>query len=333
MYSTIASASFSKAFANKAVTVMMSVKKNKPLPYYVDIAVTGKCNCNCSHCSFIDKKTKEKELSFEEMRKLIQESLDLGVSSISFVGGEPLMRPDLPNLIKLVNPDLAVTSIFTNGWFLKEKALELKKAGLTSVKISIDSPFEKKHDEMRKMPGLFRRAIAGIKEANKLGLITSISCCITQKDIDSGDFERLILLAKNLNVKELFVFDAIPVGNYKHRTDLFEEGPIYISLKKIADKYNFNKKYQDYPAIFLYSYLKSPASLGCSGGVTYFYVDPYGKVFPCDFHNISYGNIKDRPLSVIWDEMAKKRGCSSNGCDMKRFSELNCPKKDNKKHL
>lgn len=331
MYSTIASPSFSPAFANKAATVILSVKQNKPLPYLVDIAVTGKCNCNCVHCSFTEKRKNEIELSTEEMKKLIRDSLDLGVSSIQFVGGEPLLRKDLPELIKSISRNLAITSVFTNGWFLKEKARELKSAGLTSVKVSIDSPHPNKHDEMRKMPGLFKRAIEGIIEAKKVGLVVSISCCITKSDVESGDFEKLIELGKKLNVNELFVFDAIPVGNYKHRTDLFEEGPIFEVLKKIADKYNFNKKYEKYPAIFLYSYLKSPASIGCAGGVTYFYADPYGKIFPCDFHSIPYGNIREKSLAEIWDEMTRRRVCSGIGCEMRKISFSSKNKK--KKHL
>ncbi len=90
-------------------------------------------------------------------------------SIINLVGGEPLMRQDLTEIISSVNKDLSTVILFTNGWFLEEKASELKKAGLDGVYISIDSSIENEHDRLRQRKGLFRKALAGLKKAKKIG--------------------------------------------------------------------------------------------------------------------------------------------------------------------
>jgi len=316
VYSTMSPPSLSPMFANKNATFIMSGLQNRALPHLMDIAVTGACNCNCEHCSFTTKRSKKVELKKEEIIKAIKDSIDLGISALNLVGGEPLMREDLHHIISSIDKNLAVISIFTNGWFLKEKARELKKAGLMAVKVSIDSPYPEVHDKLRKKSGLFNRAIGGLIEAKKQGLLTAISCCITKKDLLDGSFEKIIKLGKKIGVNEIIVFDAIPVGNFSHRSDLIADKPLLEDLIKITNRYNSR---EDYPGIFVYSYIRSPRSMGCSGGVSYFYIDSYGNVFPCDFHNKSYGNIKSKPLYAIWDVMSRERNCSSYcGCEMKK---------------
>ena len=238
MYSTASPMSLSPIFANKFVTFIMGVLQNRTLPHILDIALTDKCNCNCEHCSFSNKRKNNKELSTEEMKKVLKDSLDLGVTSINFVGGEPLLREDITEIIKSVDKDLAITSVVTNGWYLKEKINELKEASVTTIKVSIDSPYPEIHDKLRNKQGLFNRAVEGLIEAKKNGFITAISCCITKKDIQDGSFEKIIQLGKKLKVNEIIVFDALPVGNYAHRSDLLNDKPILESITKITDKYN-----------------------------------------------------------------------------------------------
>ena len=67
-----------------------------------------------------------------------------------------------------------------------------------------------------------------------------------------------------------------------------------------SKKYNADAKY---PGILVYAFTTSHRSIGCSCGVNYLYVTPYGDVCPCDFNHVIFGNIRKTPLYKIWDKM------------------------------
>ena len=88
----------------------------------MSFAVTDECNARCEHCSFYEgvEEPGRHVLTFDESVKLIADAQQLGVSVINFVGGEPLMRDDLPQLVEAVDKDLSTTLLFTNGWALED---------------------------------------------------------------------------------------------------------------------------------------------------------------------------------------------------------------------
>ena len=219
VYSSFLVPGLSKPLGNLIAMNLIKNMSGKPIPGIVNIGVTDKCNCKCKHCSFfgaMDKSKNKQPLSKEELKKVIDDCLDLGVTVINFVGGEPLINRDLPELVEHINKNKAVSSIFTNGWFLKEFAKPLKDAGLMQVNVSIDSIKSEVHDKFRGREGLFKRAIEGIKECQRVGLLTCISTTATQENLKNGEFEKMILFAKKMKVNELIVLDMMSAGMYSH---------------------------------------------------------------------------------------------------------------------
>ena len=286
----------------------------------VNISITDTCNAKCEHCSFFGAMDNlgGEVMGTEEFIKVINECQDFGVSSINFVGGEPLQNKDLGKLIKSIDKSKSISSFFTNGWYLKDRASELKDAGAMMAIVSLDSTDPDKHNEFRKLPGLFEKAVRGIKESQKVGMLTGISTTVTQNDLENGDFERMILFAKKMKVNELIVFDMLPVGMYSHRSDLSSRPIDKKLLFKIVDKYNARK---DFPGIFSYTRFKDPAVMGCSAGRNYFYITPYGDVCPCDFTANPVGNLSVESLSSLWFKLTTIRKSCGSGyvnelCDL-----------------
>jgi MoaA/NifB/PqqE/SkfB family radical SAM enzyme len=314
VYSSFLVPGLSKPLGNLVSQYLVKMMGEENFPGIMNIGVIDKCNCNCNHCSFkgsMDKESSKDLLTLEDFKKIIDQSLDLGATVINFVGGEPLLNKDLPKIIEYINKDKAVSSVFTNGWFLKNKAKELKKAGLMQVNVSLDFVTPKEHDDFRGIRGTFAKVIEGIKECQKVGLLTAISTTVTQEKLKNGEFEKMIFLAKKLKVNEVVVLDMMDSGMYSHMYS--KDKPINKKrLYEIVDKYN---KRKDFPGIFCYSRLRDV--FGCCAGRNYFYVSPFGNIHPCDFTSEIHGNIKKTPLKAIWKKLSIERkgvGCFKGSC-------------------
>lgn len=319
VYSLFTPALFSKPSANFIARMIYGNIQNRNLPNMMTYAVTDICDATCKHCSFfeaIEDKSK-KVLELSEGIDLIKQAQDLGVSLINFTGGEPLLKKDLPALIKSVDKNLSAVNIFTNGSLLKEKVKELKDAGLDGVYISIDFADPIKHDLFRKKEGLFEKAFEGIQLAKKLGLTTGISCTLTPESYMDGEMEKIIELAKKTGVHEVLLFDALPSGRFKGREDLVDNFDWVEEMIAKCEKYN---KDSSYPGVVAVGYVLSHKSTGCSCGTSYFYASPYGDIRSCDFNNCIYGSIREKPLYKIWNHLTNKKEFSSSkwgGCKVK----------------
>jgi len=324
VYSSFLIPGMSKPHANSLVQRFMSHLKNEPLPAMVNISVTDTCNAKCEHCSFFGAMNQpgRKVLSTNEMKDVIKNCQDFGLSIINFVGGEPLIRKDLPDLIQYIDKNRSVSSVFTNGWYLPERAYELKKAGTMLVNVSLDSTEPSVHDSFRRLPGLFEKAIEGIRTSRKHKLLTGISTTVTQQDLEQGNLERMIRLAHNEGVNELFVFDMMPVGMYSHRDDLKATPPERKLMYQIIDDHN---KKKDLPGIFCYTRFKDPSIMGCSAGRNYFYITPYGDVCPCDFTAKPVGNLTQTPIYNLWSKLVNQRrhcGFVNDLCNLDTRTEM-----------
>src|SRR5215510_14761628 len=107
-------------------------------------SVTDRCNLRCQYCMPEEEYTwlrRSELLTFEEIQRLVEVFTELGVDKVPLTGGEPLLRRDLPDLVRLLSAvpavrDLAMT---TNGVLLAGAAAPLRAAGLHRVTVSLDT--------------------------------------------------------------------------------------------------------------------------------------------------------------------------------------------------
>ena len=319
VFSLSTPAAFSKPAANFLARSLFRTIQNKNIPNLMSFAVNDVCNASCGFCSFFEgvEDSTKSVLTLDQSKRLIAEAQELGVSVINFVGGEPLMRNDLPDIIGAVDKDLSTTLMFTNGWLLEQKVEVLKQAGLDSVYISLDSADPEAHDLIRGVPGLFSQAVKGIKKAGSLGLSTGISCCITPEAFERGVLGEIVELGRRIGIHEVLVFDALPTGRCKAREDLVDNFGWVEEMIASIKPYNESAAY---PGVVAYSYMTSHRSVGCSCGTSYFYVSPYGDIMSCDFNHALFGNVLERPLYEIWDIMTNTpefRSAKWGGCKIK----------------
>jgi len=274
-----------------------------PLPATHTMQVTTACQCDCVHCSASRHRDGKKAiLSTEECKGFIRQSVAMGVVIVIFTGGEPLLRKDLCELIASVDPDDAITMIFSNGQLLdKEHVGALKRAGLFSLMVSLDSPDALEHDDLRGLSGCWKNAVEGISRSLEAGLLCGISTYTTPQRLREGKVVEMIELGRQLGVHEITIFDTVPTGRL-----LQEDAGALLSEEDKAALCALERQYnarEGYPHIITQAHVNGPSGAGCYAAWFQLYSTAYGDVTPCDFTPLSFGNIREEPLVDIWNRM------------------------------
>jgi cyclic pyranopterin phosphate synthase len=165
------------------------------------ISVTDRCNFRCGYCMPRDVYGegyrflgREKLLSFEEIARLTALAAQhLGVSKVRLTGGEPLLRRELPLLVRLLANIDAVTdlTLTTNGYLLAEHAQALSNAGLRRVTVSLDALDPVTFTRMNGVDGDVRRVLEGIEAAERAGLRPIKINCVVVRGINEHAIEAL----------------------------------------------------------------------------------------------------------------------------------------------
>jgi MoaA/NifB/PqqE/SkfB family radical SAM enzyme len=283
----------------------------KRTPHVITIAVNYDCQCACEHCSAAPYQEEviknNNSITLEELKSVVKQTVDLGTTCVVLTGGEPLMFDGIYDLIRAVDKKQSVCTMFSNGEFLTEKTVaDLKKAGLLGIYVSFDHSDPVKHDTNRGRPGLSEKAKQGLKLCQQAGIPTGISTFATREKLASGEMDAMMELAKSLNVLEVFIFDVVPTGRLldQHECTLTDEE--IDQLREFRERYN---EKSDFPRIVhqtMFSSIAYPcAAEGCPAAMVQMHLRANGDVSPCDFTPFSFGNIRELPLSEIWDRMIK----------------------------
>lgn len=133
-------------------------------PVWCAWQVNYRCNFRCAFCHYwADPMGDAPELSVADFARGARKLADLGAIFISLAGGEPLIRPDIADIVAAVS-EWHFTLVTTNGWFsTPELAQEIFAAGAWGVSISIDYADGARHDQRRGMPGAYERALAAVE--------------------------------------------------------------------------------------------------------------------------------------------------------------------------
>lgn len=169
---------------------------SKPTCVYMN--VTHSCNLKCKQCDIWKNRLTE-EMSADEIKNVISDLRRwLGPFKITFAGGEPLIRKDVPDMIRFASERGVMTDLITNGTLLDKKTVDLlSSAQLGLLTISLDGIKEATHDYIRGVRGAHKKIIKNLAYAKKR-LRTRIMTVLLNKNLD----ETLLLIewAKNNNL-------------------------------------------------------------------------------------------------------------------------------------
>ena len=161
-----------------------------------------------------ETKKVEETLSLDEIYEVAFAASECGITKYKITGGEPLIRDGIVDFIKKLHTldNIKDITMTTNGFYLEKLAKDLKKAGLSSVNISLDTL---KKEKFKKITGVdaLNDVMAGIKEAINAGISTKINTVI-QKGVNDDELFDIIELAKNDKLNIRFI-EMMPIGHGK----------------------------------------------------------------------------------------------------------------------
>lgn len=304
---------------DRMISAEIGALTGRRIPDQFSIAVMRACPNDCIHCSAPSRLGEI--LSQGAIEKAIKEAMDLGSYLITFDGGEPMLRRELPDLVSRVD-GRAVSTTFTSGYQLTEdRARKLKKAGLYAVRVSIDSPHEDEHDRVRGRIGAFKDALSGIRNALDAGLLVDMFMVTSPSNID--DLEDAHALATEMGVHELTLYEIVAVGRWaSHKDEVLSGNDV-----KRLEAFHKMKNRGPGPRVSAMPYILSPDMFGCFAGRRWIHVGPSGDAFPCAYMPISFGNILEKSLKGIWKDMSGYKWFRGRcSCQMKdrAFRDAHC---------
>ncbi|MCK4576681.1 radical SAM protein [candidate division WOR-3 bacterium] len=295
----IPSPALTRLLSNQVKIKMNGIK----IPEQISIAVTGKCPCDCIFCCAKGIRA-EPELTFDEIKSIIDQGIEMGTHLFTFDGGEPLLRKDIYDIISYANSTGSLTVMFTNGLYLDgDVAHKLKKAGLDTLQVSIDSPYQEEHDKIRKVKGIFKKATAGAQSAVEAGLFVSLYNVVRRTNSDRKTLNDLLSLAEKLGAHEVSFYDILAIGKWLEREDdtlTDEERESTIKFHK-----EVNQKGNKGPKVMAFSYFESPERFGCMAGRRWIHFTPAGDLIPCSYTPLTFGNIRETSLKNLWEKVRK----------------------------
>jgi len=287
---------------------------------------TRRCNLRCVHCySRSEDRAYGGELSGDEARRTIDDLADFGAPVLLFSGGEPMLRPDLHDLVAYAVGRGMRAVISTNGTLIDDEAVgRLRDAGLSYVGVSLDG-LGAVNDQFRGVPGAFKKALAGIRRCLAAGVKVGLRFTITRRN--AGQIDGIFDLVRDEGIPRVCFYHLVYAGR---GTSLMSEDVDHAETRRVVDTIidrtadlhaNHHKpevltvdNHADGPYLILrmqregHPLAEQAMELlrmnrGNQSGHGIGCISWDGAVHPDQFwRHTTLGNVRERPFSAIWTD-------------------------------
>lgn len=205
----------------------------------VRLEITSKCNINCKYCHNADFANKKDDMSFADIKKLMQSlKQEYPIQKVLLTGGEPLLNPNVVELVAYLSSLGIKVDMVTNGKLLTEKLIkEFEQAGLKRIRISIDGFEEHKKYRIGSDPDELWRLCDFIKKNTSINLVVHTVCSSHNVETLESIYDKLV----ELQVDRWRVFDIGYSGAAAKNLNEFDLSKYYYSfienVAKVIDKY------------------------------------------------------------------------------------------------
>ena len=291
-------------------------------PRIIAWEITRSCNLSCAHCrAAAEFGHYHGELTLDQIKATIDDIVTISNPIIILTGGEPLMRPDIWEIVDYAQEKGAMPVIGTNATLITDEiAQKMADHKIPRISVSVDFPTAEEHDAFRGQEGCFDATIEGIKMAKGHGVGVQINMTVTTLNADTV-MEAMHTLAEELGVDAFHIFMLVPTGRGEDLLD--KELPPAEYERVLAWAYERQKTsplhFKPTDAPHYYRIIRQLAKAegkkvtreeygldamtrGCLGGITFCFISHVGDIQPCGYFDMQLGNVKEQPFSKIWTE-------------------------------
>jgi len=283
--------------------------------------ITRSCNLSCIHCrASAERGPYPDELTLDECKRVLDDIASFSNPIIIFTGGEPLLRPDIFEILAYGNGLGLNMAMAVNGLLLDETtAQKLLDHGVQRISISIDGATARTHDAFRNVPGAFEGAMRGIETARKVGLPFQINSTITKLNIE--EIPDILDLVVNLGAVAHHIFLLVPTGRgkdleeqeippeeYERTLNWFyeqrEKVPIQLKATCAPHYYRIlrQRAAEEGRHVSFETHGMDAMTRGCLGGTSFCFISHTGQLSPCGYLEIDCGNVRIEGFRKAWEE-------------------------------
>ncbi|KGK88222.1 radical SAM protein [Desulfosporosinus sp. HMP52] len=267
------------------------------------LSITSACPYHCQHC--YQKLDKGKDVDIEVLLEIVSKLQEMGIAFFNIEGGEPFFAYErLKQVCQAIDSRSEIWINSTGAGMTKERLAELRGLNVTAVMFSLHSPDAKLFNMFMGKDSAWETMKAGVEMCHEAGLAVAFNTCLQREDFYNGTFEGIMETAKDFKACLIQIIKPKPAGGWLEK-GVVEFSPQDIEyVKGKVNQYNLHKKKANYPAISAQIIEEDKSVFGCTaGGTDRFYINAKGDLQPCEFLNISFGNIMRDKFEDIYTKM------------------------------
>ena len=289
-------------------------------PTRVHFSVTNACNFRCRHCYASSGNPYAGELTTQEVHRLIDELAEMGCFHLSLGGGEPLVRADLPEIIRKANRCGVAVRIATNAAAATRDVVQaLRGLKIDTFKVSFEGSSDSVYDAIRGQAGAFRAALRGIENLKLLAVPIELHRVFMKGN--TADLESLVAWANDQALSKLILETVMPVGRAAEHAGLTLSEEETNHLWQQASALQATSRCPiEMPHRAPFTNRRLFKNVGCECGNLVCHVDPIGNVAATGMARAQApaGNLRRNSLREIWNSDAAfdafRAPCASSRC-------------------
>ncbi|MCB9495393.1 MAG: radical SAM protein [Fibrobacteria bacterium] len=269
------------------------------------ISLTSACAFRCEHCyQHLDKGA---DSALDPILQAARELQDLGTAFVNIEGGDTFLAYERLRRLCATLDDRSEIWVNSAGKGITlERLAELKTLGLTAVMFSMHSHEPERMNSFMGRSDAWSSMSTGIDLCHQAGVPVALNCCLTVDQFSDGTFEAVMERAKSFGACLVQLIKPKPAGNWLHSHHSAFPPEVLSGIAEKVATYNSHPGYRNFPSISAQIVEESPQVFGCTaGGTDRFYINAKGDVQPCEFLNLSFGNLNEESFGAIFERMRK----------------------------
>jgi radical SAM protein with 4Fe4S-binding SPASM domain len=285
---------------------LLATSRDKQIPLYGMIELTGQCNLYCRHCFVTSEERKAPGLTTQQYIKLLEQMHKSGAFFVILSGGEIFLRTDLFTIIEKAKELRLSVRLFTNGTLItREVAHKITTLYPEAVEISLYGAKNNTHDWLTRVPGSFEKTVAAIESLTERGVLVVV------KNVWMGfnwsEADDWLTLVEKLGGVPRWSANVVPENDGG-----LSPTELRLNDEQLMELYDWELAWKQKNDRFKNSYPEDTCNkinndgnnlervMGCGATINNYLIDFRGEVMPCPQIRLSAGNVLNAPFGHIW---------------------------------